>query len=53
MNKSLVATISGFIALLLMLKPIDYFTNEVLMQKIVNPFLDKIMAKKNKKQNVS
>ena len=49
-NKSIVATISGFIALLLFVKPIDYFVEEVLMEKIVNPLFDKVLFK-NKENN--
>ena len=47
-NKSIVATISGFIALALLMKPIDIFVEEVLMEKIVNPIFDKFPDKKEK-----
>ncbi|MBQ8635982.1 hypothetical protein IJX73_03105 [bacterium] len=50
-NKSLVATFSGFIALFLLIKPIDFFTEKILMEKIVNPLFDKI-PNKNKKEKV-
>ena len=50
-NKSLVATLSGFIALILLAKPIDYFVEDVLMEKLVNPFLDKTIYKNKTKQN--
>ena len=43
--KSVVATISGFIALFLLIKPIDYFVENILMEKMINPLLDKIPAK--------
>lgn len=50
-NKSLVATISGFAALFLLMKPIDYFVEEVLMEKVVNPLFEKIPSKNKKTQN--
>ncbi len=46
-DKSIVATISGFIALILLAKPIDYFVENVLMHKIVNPLLDGFFTHKN------
>lgn len=51
-NKSLVATLSGFVALILLAKPIDYFVENVLMEKIVNPLLDKVPLKKQAKKEV-
>lgn len=47
-NKSVVATISGFVALLLLMKPIDIFVENVLMEKIVNPIFEKIPTKQDK-----
>lgn len=43
--KSVVATISGFAALFLLIKPIDFFVENILMEKIVNPIFDKIPSK--------
>lgn len=47
-NKSIVATISGFVALFLLMKPIDIFVENVLMEKIVNPIFEKIPTKQDK-----
>lgn len=47
-DKSKVATVSGFIALALLATPIDYFVEYVLMDKIVDPVFDKATAIKNK-----
>ena len=50
--KSIVATISGFVTLFLLIKPIDYFVENILMEKLVNPLFDKIPSKnKNKQEN--
>jgi len=50
-NKSLIATLSGFIALFLMIKPIDFFTEKIMMEKIVNPIFDKFPTKNNKEKS--
>ena len=41
-EKSVVATISGFVALAIMIKPIDYFVENVLIEKVVDPAFEKI-----------
>ena len=46
--KSVVATISGFTVLFLSLKPIDFFVENILMEKLVNPLFDKIPTKDKK-----
>ncbi len=49
-SKSIVATISGFVALFLLIKPIDFFVENILMEKLVNPIFDKIPAKNSHKE---
>lgn len=44
-NKSLIATLSGFIALFIFAQPIDDFVEDVIMDKI-NPYIDNAFAKK-------
>ena len=46
-NKSIVATVSGFIALILLAKPIDFFVENILMEKLISPALDKMQETKN------
>ena len=48
--KSIVATASGFVVLFLSIKPLDYFVENILMDKMVNPIFDKIPSK-NKQNN--
>ena len=46
-NKSIVATVSGSIALILLAKPIDFFVENILMEKLISPALDKMQEMKN------
>lgn len=49
-NKSLVAALSGLLALAIFIKPIDLLAEYFLMPKIISPLIDKF-SMKNKEQN--
>lgn len=49
MKLSAVKIVGGFVALGLLAKPIDNFVENIIVEKIVSPVLEKFEAKKNKK----
>ena len=46
-----VKTIGGFIALGLLIKPIDMFVHEILIGKLLGPTIDNIKKPENSKRN--